>query len=187
MSQSSEYHDEGGTCEGCKNCCCWPVWKSTFGGNKNLEDDAVPPMECDCWWWYRGHGHCCRCHYQSKALIVIGHPLSAIVDGALARLKQTTLANQDFSEVVDPPWIPPKVNVFNCCLLPNFPHLVLLSGWGRKKEVGIPWVWINPRTRCRCCCCCEWSLGRLYRCWELNEKKMLQHCSAKPGLRTPKS
>ena len=31
---------EGGTCEGCKNCCCWPVWKLTltFKGNKKLEE-----------------------------------------------------------------------------------------------------------------------------------------------------
>ena len=26
----------GGNSEGCKNCCCWPVCKSTFGWNKKL-------------------------------------------------------------------------------------------------------------------------------------------------------
>ena len=54
---------EGGTCEGCKNCCCWPVWKSTFGGKKKIEVAVVPLPECDCWWWYRGHDHCRRCYY----------------------------------------------------------------------------------------------------------------------------
>jgi hypothetical protein len=26
---------------------CWPVWKSTFGGNKKLEVAVVPPTEYD--------------------------------------------------------------------------------------------------------------------------------------------
>ena len=39
-----------------------------------------------------------------------------------------------FSKVVDPPWIPPKVNVFNCCLLPRFPHFRFLIRMTQKKR-----------------------------------------------------
>ena len=46
------------------------------------------------------------------ALDVIGYPLNAIVDGALARLDLSESEDKTMLlEVVDPLWVPPKVNV----------------------------------------------------------------------------
>ena len=46
------------------------------------------------------------------ALDVIGYPLNAIVDGALARLDLSESEDKTMlTEVVDPLWVPPKVNV----------------------------------------------------------------------------
>ena len=39
---------ERGTCEGCKNYCCWPVCNRHLERTKKLEVAVLPPTECNC-------------------------------------------------------------------------------------------------------------------------------------------
>ena len=110
------------------------------------------------------HGHCY--HYQWKASVVIWFSRSAIVDGTKFRL--TNLSESQDKKPVR--WSTvgtaknERLQLLSLVIIPSSPTSrisIFQSGWRRKKEIGILWVWINPRTRCYCFCCYEWSLGKM--------------------------
>ena len=145
---------------GVKNCCCCPVWKSTFGGNKKVRRCCSTAN--GIWLLVMVPG---AMHRLWSDIRVLWARLSMI---ASARLKQTFSPKyQGIKKKTRIRLSTRSTAKSNCLQLvvsdnhTSSPPTSIFQSRRRRKEFGIPWAWIRILVRDFCCCCCEGSLGKM--------------------------